>query len=77
MSAYANAIIHSRLSHARFSANLARKYRAAPESAAFNRGLVLGAIHVATYIDGADKDAAMAAEHEARFLLGDYLRRQA
>ena len=76
MSTYANAIISAKLSHARFAANLARKYPGGHGSTDFVRGLLIGAIHVAKYIEGADKDAALAAEHETSFLLGNYLRKE-
>ena len=57
-------------------ASIARKYGSTPQEMEFSRGLHIGAIHVAMYIDGADRLAAMAAENEASFLLGDYLRKR-
>lgn len=73
-STYANNVIRSSLCIARRDANFARKYRTSPENMAFSRGLHIGAITTAKYIEGADRLAAMAAENEASFLLGDYLR---
>ena len=72
---YANGIIRGNLSWARSSANAARGVD--PKSMNFRRGLLIGGIQVAGWISGADRDAALSAEHEVNFLLGDYLRRQA
>ena len=74
---YANGIVRGNLLWARASANAARRYGGGPESMNFRRGLLIGGIQVAGWISGADRDAALSAEHEVNFLLGDYLRRQA